>query len=420
MATAKDIIKPAIKYLGSRKDKALLGQAALNTNKQDRDFISSVFSVWERDEKQGASLVKTINRGETVDAEVKYNLARYYDYSGKAKEIKDPTTATVAYKLRYKGKDHTLTSEHFKNFLMTAPIHEINHLTVERLGLPRQKVIKGKFLQDLKDILETENIQDTSASLHELYASLINNPNAKRLFPEKMQKVAKNLNKKAGGRNIDIVDVNAPPKQMSFMNKLYPPSKVLGAAGVAAGATLLPSEDAEAFPFGKVIKGMKSIKASKGIKSGTSKELTGRVLFGEEVKGLQMEGKTILNVTKSAGPWRNINFDDGTSLPVTKDILHDIMREVGGRNYQYKFSQERGIDKLLAAEKSLKFHLARVNKKKAGYQRKRLEKRLKQTFEPSTVEHVTCYYKGIELSMPREKAELLERVGRVVIERGGK
>lgn len=416
-APIKEILKPVLPYIKSRKAKAEMIEALLNLPKEDRSVVKQVISEWKHPKGASATLSSTLDKeGKVIEADLKYFLSRFSRYRDIADDI--PKNKTTNYKITYKGKTVPVTPEYIDNYLTTIPAHEIAHATARRLKLPKELNPEPSRIQEVRDILETQALQNTSEGLHEVYASLISNPAAKRIFPKEIQEWGKSIRKEAGGRNIDIVNPKAPPKQTSFLNKLLKGGTV-GAAGVATGSAL--TEDAEAFPITGILKGAKAVNAAKRPLSSTAGKMIGRTLEGEMVKGLKMEGKTILNVTKGKGDLRNVNFDDGTSLVMTKDILHDIMRELGSREYlNYKLINKRGANRLMQAEKSLQFHFSRLNKKKAPTQRKKLEQSLKQYFEPTEVPHVTVHYKGKVLSMPQEYAEILEKAGRVVIERGGK
>ncbi|MCL6441755.1 MAG: hypothetical protein K6T27_09725 [Thermoleophilum sp.] len=129
--------------------------------------------------------------------------------------------------------------------------------------------------------------------------------------------------------------------------------RVLGVLG--------PSE-AEASPVGSLLKGgtkaasRRLAQVAKGPVSRTAKDLVGQKLpaFGE---------RTIVNVTKGRGDWRYIIFDDGSVVPVTKDVLTDLERAVGTAAKHAELLQKRVAPELGSplqqALKSLEYHRSR-------------------------------------------------------------
>lgn len=184
------------------------------------------------------------------------------------------------------------------------------------------------------------------------------------------------------------------------------------------------TDEANAMPIGKLLKaGTKpALKAFEGAVSSAAKPLIGKTLEGTTLKGMQLEGKAVHNVTKGSGEWRNIIFNDGSSLPVTKDYLNDLMREVGTQRKMIELNSKDPTGQLQQALKSLEYHKARQLPVSKGYAiKKRVEhrSRVSELLNSPTEDVVVVFEKGgsAPLTMPRKYAEILEREGKVRIDR---
>ena len=93
--------------------------------------------------------------------------------------------------------------------------------------------------------------------------------------------------------------------------------KVLGAAGLAAGvgASLFGPDEAEASPIGTISK-----VTAKTLKKGLSSA-------SEKLVGMKIKGKIVKEVRGGRNTnWRDVIFTDGTSLPMTKDYIHEAVK----------------------------------------------------------------------------------------------
>ncbi|MBT9169059.1 MAG: hypothetical protein DDT19_02411 [Syntrophomonadaceae bacterium] len=101
--------------------------------------------------------------------------------------------------------------------------------------------------------------------------------------------------------------------------------RILSAAGLAAGASALLPEEAEAFPIKELVKTGK--KAMLKVPSTAERDLIGR----------KIGDRTVTGVRWVRGDWRRIYFDDGTEVDLTKDYLNSLMRSLGTRAYMREF-----------------------------------------------------------------------------------
>lgn len=172
--------------------------------------------------------------------------------------------------------------------------------------------------------------------------------------------------------------------------------KILSALGPA---------EAEASPYKRI--GKEFVKrATKGELSSTFELLKGEEVFG----------KTIKKVVKGKGDWRYLQFTDGTERPITRDVLHELVQEIGTKKYLEAFRGKEGPSKLEQAARSLEFHKRRqapyTTKRSQSFWLEERQKRVKQMgIEP--VPYV--WVKSERIFMPKEYAEILEAVGRVKI-----
>ena len=222
----------------------------------------------------------------------------------------------------------------------------------------------------------------------------------------------------------NVVQVN-PKKSVVKINdwgdSLY---KILGAGGVAAGASAVAPTESDAFPLGKIIE-----KAGKLAFLPASR--SAKFLIGKEVNG-----KVVTNVVQNPNndAWRYLLFNDGSAQEVSKDMLASSVRNIGTKTYTDKLSTKSIQDRLDQAKKSLEYHRkrsqvlpardtatkeshARLAERHRAIQMGNL-KELGQAAE----EYVTVQTANGSFTMPHKYAKLLEEEGSVKIIRsiGGK
>lgn len=92
--------------------------------------------------------------------------------------------------------------------------------------------------------------------------------------------------------------------------------KILGAGGiVGVGASLFGPDEAEASPIGTISK-----VTAKTLKKGLSSA-------SERLAGMKIKGKIVKEVRGGHDTnWRDVIFTDGTSLPMTKDYIHEAVK----------------------------------------------------------------------------------------------
>jgi hypothetical protein len=170
--------------------------------------------------------------------------------------------------------------------------------------------------------------------------------------------------------------------------------------------------EAEAFPVGKPIAKIARKVAGKGLSSASS-----------ALKGMVIEGKVIKEVRAGQRNWRYLVFEDGSGRPVTKEFVHDLCQSGGTAKYMNKLQARPSEEKLMQAEKSLNYHLNRVYYDSPKYtqkpRRQRYLNRLGEVGQKSEEKPdlVGVWYNKIYLTMPRPYAELLERAGRLRIDK---
>jgi hypothetical protein len=194
-------------------------------------------------------------------------------------------------------------------------------------------------------------------------------------------------------------------------------------AGLAAMG-ILGEDEAEALPIGKLVKG--GVKMAEKV-AGKEVSSASASLVGKVVKG-----KVIKAITKGAQDWRYLVFEDGSFLPVTKDVVTDLARGFGTEGKMKTFENLAPDDQLTQAFKSLQYHLSRQPKYNIGprsprYIREWHEDYLKNMRELAPeaevdtvfVEYFDPKTKRQEyFQMPRPYAEVLERIGVVKIRKG--
>lgn len=168
-------------------------------------------------------------------------------------------------------------------------------------------------------------------------------------------------------------------------------------------------QEAEAFPWGKIGKrfikrGAKGV-VTKGVSS-AEKGLIGKTVFGKTVRG----------VVKGRGDLRYIRFTDGTERVVSKDVLTELMQEVGATKYLERFAEKEGPSKLEQAAKSLRFHKARqsifATKKLQGEWLKTRQAHAKAMGQEPTP---YVWVESERVFMPKGYAEVLDSAGVVKI-----
>ncbi len=179
-----------------------------------------------------------------------------------------------------------------------------------------------------------------------------------------------------------------------------------GEGGVFSTLTnLFGPNEAEAFPIGKVFKvGSKTL----GSLSSASERLAGK----------ELQGKVIKEVRKGHGNWRDIIFNDGTALPVTKDYVHNLAQSKGTETYLDLFEGKDVPDRLHQAMKSMRIHESMVYPDKTtrvgravtqnlyNARQQRLQELQSTPLDSVMVQRGTRSY-----MMPKEYAELLEKNG---------
>lgn len=152
-------------------------------------------------------------------------------------------------------------------------------------------------------------------------------------------------------RNEDLaqwVQLN-PQKSIARLNtgdklkdRLY---KVLGLGAATVGAGTMMEDEAEASPIGELGKASAKI-LKKGISSAS-----------EKLAGMELKGKIIKEVRGGHGSdWRDVVFTDGTSLPMTKDYIHELVKHNQTKIRMADFP-ENPENKLQTALNSLKHTL---------------------------------------------------------------
>lgn len=170
-----------------------------------------------------------------------------------------------------------------------------------------------------------------------------------------------------------------------------------------------PSE-AQAGPYGKI--GKTFVKSVKGVSKEVSSTASG-------LKGKSLWDKTVKDVVKGKGDWRYIQFTDGTERAVTKDVMNEIMQEIGTVLKMGELAGKEGPSKLLQAAKSLEFHKQR----QSGFTTKKIQEewlkvRQAHTKSMGLEPPPYVYVDSEKIFMPKEYAEILEQSGAVKIKKG--
>lgn len=191
---------------------------------------------------------------------------------------------------------------------------------------------------------------------------------------------------------------------------------LIGAAGAGlVGYETAQPEEPQAFPVGK------------WIKAGT--KAAGKVITKEESRaakplvGQMLSGKRVANVTKGAGNWRYIVFDDGSVQPMTKDVVTDLSRATGTAKYMETFAGKQMAGEtesvLAQASKSLEYHISRQNpyatRDAIRDHYKSYVRNMKDT-DPSVMPNIVpVAYQKKFFYMPRNYAEVLKAEGKLEI-----
>ena len=209
-------------------------------------------------------------------------------------------------------------------------------------------------------------------------------------------------------RGSDEVIQKEPGQVLAKYGDLF---KIIGLGGATSlGSQLIPNE-AEAEPIsGRIGKTMVKELAETVGKSSAAKKLIGK----------EVDGRIVKDVIKGLFDWRYILFEDGSRLPVRKNVLADIMKETGTQSKIAELqAKETESSKLQQAYKSLQFHLQRqeplVNKAEKEAWRKEYSKYMNET----KLKEVTwTYVESHNVYLPEEYAKILEDAGVIKIKKG--
>ena len=172
---------------------------------------------------------------------------------------------------------------------------------------------------------------------------------------------------------------------------------------------ILGPSEAQAFPIGKVFKvGQKAL----GSLSSASKRLVGK----------SVQGKIVKEVRRGRGNWRQIVFDDGTVLPITKDYVHSLARAKGTEQYVNAFVEKSREGQLQQALKSMSIHESMVyppETTKVGRaiteNQHEIYKKMAQTLQSMPPDSVMVRRGKKSYMLPQVYAEILQRHGILTI-----
>ncbi|KKR65706.1 MAG: hypothetical protein UU06_C0012G0002 [Parcubacteria group bacterium GW2011_GWB1_40_5] len=195
-------------------------------------------------------------------------------------------------------------------------------------------------------------------------------------------------------------------------------SKYLPALAVASGvASVSQSNDAEAGPRDKLVKGLKAFK--QGATGG------GRILDKYPVPssasetaietGLRIQGKDVAGIQKGPGRWRYIVFTDDSHMTVDKDQITSLMADKGASYYTNFMKTRPKKVQQFQAKKSLESRM-QVSKEKdlPSKEIRELMNKYVSNVEKVNPEaqpaanHILIQYQGKTLQIPRAYAEKLE------------
>uniref|UniRef100_A0A6M3KB39 Uncharacterized protein n=1 Tax=viral metagenome TaxID=1070528 RepID=A0A6M3KB39_9ZZZZ len=184
----------------------------------------------------------------------------------------------------------------------------------------------------------------------------------------------------------------------------------LGVGGSQMAGLFEPSE-AQAFPIGKMVKAVS--RKALGSLSSSSESLAGKTL----------QNKVIKEVRRGHGNWREVIFNDGTALPMTKDYVNKLCRTKGTDDMLEVLSTKGQSEQLKQALRSMKYHEDRLSpgletRPTVAQFHESYLKRVKEV-DPASLPDTVMVTRGkLYYSMPRRYAEILEREGIVNIQKG--
>jgi len=192
--------------------------------------------------------------------------------------------------------------------------------------------------------------------------------------------------------------------------------KTGGITGAGIIGSQLDEDTAEAFPIRALIKGT----SKRGVKmlGDVSKAAESRA--SGALKGTTFMNGVIKSITKAKGDTRHIVLEDDTIIPVTKDVVSNLMRTQGTQAKMTELGTKSGGDRFLQALKSLDYHERRmppfqtVSAIKDNY-----SQYMKQMTQGGVdAPAYTLVKKGSKyLSLPSEYATILEKEGVIKIVR---
>ena len=285
---------------------------------------------------------------------------------------------------------------------------------------PAQRTGEEMFLPTIEGIRGAINIgkQDTQVFLE---------PN---LLAKDVRRIASAIRKevlKAGGtdRDAKTFKLIPPGTEANAISRVKPEvyRRILGASGVAAGATLYNEEDANAMPLGRFFEAGTPLakRALQSAPSRTASKLIGETLEGRWFKEKQLNGKIIKNVTQGVDDKvRNIIFDDGTVQEIDAKDLSYIMAEMGNISQINKFHMQPPENKQIQAVKGLQHAYDRVGigfKSLADSFINERNTMLRNTYGEPRHNSAGVYFGNQYLIIPKPYAEYLN--GRSVTLRNG-
>jgi len=131
----------------------------------------------------------------------------------------------------------------------------------------------------------------------------------------------------------------------------------------------------------------------------------------------------IKEVRRGHGNWREVIFNDGTALPMTKDYVNKLCRTKGTDDMLEVLSTKGQSEQLKQALRSMKYHEDRLSpgletRPTVAQFHESYLKRVKEV-DPASLPDTVMVTRGkLYYSMPRRYAEILEREGIVNIQKG--
>jgi hypothetical protein len=228
------------------------------------------------------------------------------------------------------------------------------------------------------------------------------------------------LSPKEVGVHSQLSNYNTQPlKSMKYLRKEgkskygedYDWIRIAGVAvALGLGSELASPDEAEASSlFGKILKqGAKTVaKRAAQADSTSSAVLEGKTIMGRVVK----------EVKKGQQDWRYLVFEDGTEMPVKKELVHNLCREFGTVGKMGELAEKDEASQLMQAIKSLEFHTSRqktfTTKSMRDDYRKQYVQQMKDLgIEPEEMIHID---KPIQAYIPKKYADILEQAGVIQI-----